>query len=498
MSEKNSVEQGNDRYISCKRWQLAVWPLHTTASAFISIVIGFANYIATGEFALSVITAGIVATVARIFDGVIDPFVAMVTDRVNPKIGAVKFLIIVGRGISVLSIFGLFFWSYHWPFSTFWFVFFNLTAVVGSTVGAIANHTGNALLTTNPKQRPMIFRWQMVYTTFIGTVTNIILTQVLVPLYGGITTETIQAYALIMIGMMIVFEILAMISIAPVDKPENYVGREEGDNVKPKDMWNLLTKNRALQMYVVAGVSDKIASQVIQIASVTVLMYGIVIGDYGFSATVGAYSLVPNLALLFWGTHLMRKSGSKKAVIKWSWACIISSSVWLAMMVFVDPTRYGHMSAKNFILPLVYIVVQIVIRACNNMNSAATKALAPDIVDYEMYRSGKFMPSAIGTIYSFVDETVSSVSNTIVAFCLAAIGYTSAQPQPDDPCTPTIFWMAMFLMIGLPVIGWICNLIAMKFYPLDTEMMEKVQEHNSKLRAEEKARRAERAAEAAK
>ena len=104
------------------------------------------------------------------------------------------------------------------------------------------------------------------------------------------------------------------------------------------------------------------------------------------------------------------------------------------------------------------------------------------------------MPSAIGTIYSFVDETVSSVSNTIVAFCLALIGYVSAQPQPDDPSSPTIFWMAMFLMIGLPILGWVCNLIVMKFYPLDVEMMEKVQEHNSKLRAEAKARRMEKVA----
>ena len=484
----------NSKYITCKRWQLALWPLHTTASAFISIVIGFANYIATEEFAISVIVAGVVATASRIFDGVIDPFVAMVTDRLNPKMGAVKLLILVGRGISVLSIFGLFFWSYNWPFAQFWFVFFNLTAVVGGTVGAIANHTGNALLTTNPKQRPLIFRWQMVYTTFVGTITNIILTQIIVPIYGGITTETIQAYALIMIGLMVVFEILASVAIAPVDKQGNYLGRDEGDNVKPKDMWSLLKKNRALQMYVVAGVSDKIAQQVMQITSVGVLLYGIVIGDYGFSATVGAYSLIPNLAFLFWGTHLMRKSGSKKAVVQWSWACIIFSIVWLAMMVVVDPTKWGHMSTKNFILPLIYIIIQIVLRACNNMNSAATKALAPDIVDYEMYRSGKFMPSAIGTIYSFVDETVSSVSNTIVAFCLAAIGYTSAQPQPDDPSTPAIFWMAMFLSIGLPVLGWVCNLVAMKFYPLDTEMMEKIQEHNHKLREEAKARKEANAA----
>lgn len=482
MSDANA----NNNYITCKRWQLAVWPMHTTASAFLTIVLGFANYIATGEFGIGMAAAGIIATASRIFDGVIDPFVAMVTDRVNPKMGAVKFLTLIGRGFSIVSIFGLFFLAYNWPFKFFWYIFFNLLAVVGGTIGAIATHTGNAVLTTNPKQRPMIFRWQMVYTSFIGTLVNIIFTQIIVPACGGITTQAVQINALVMIGLLILFEICAMIAIALSDKPENYIGRDAGDNVKPKDMLDLIIHNRPLQMRIIAGVSDKIAQQVIQISSVTVLLYGIVIGDYGFSGTVGAYSLIPNLVFLFWGTHLMKKSGGKKAVVLWSWACIIMSMVWLAMMVFIDPTKYGHMSASNWILPLLYIIVQIVLKACNNMNSAATGALAPDIVDYELYRSGRFMPSAIGTIYSFVDETVSSVSNTIVAFCLVAIGYTDVQPQPTDPSSPAVFWMAIFLMIGLPVFGWVCNLIAMKFYILDTDMMEKIQAHNSKLRAEHK------------
>ena len=209
----------NSNYITCKRWQLAVWPMHTTASAFLTIVLGFANYIATGEFGIGMVAAGIIATASRIFDGVIDPFVAMVTDRVNPKMGAVKFLTLIGRGFSIVSIFGLFFLAYNWPFKFFWYIFFNLLAVVGGTVGAIATHTGNAVLTTNPKQRPMIFRWQMVYTSFIGTLVNIIFTQIIVPACGGITTQAVQINALVMIGLLILFEICAMIAIAPSDKP---------------------------------------------------------------------------------------------------------------------------------------------------------------------------------------------------------------------------------------------------------------------------------------
>ena len=47
--------------------------------------------------------------------------------------------------------------------------------------------------------------------------------------------------------------------------------------------------------------------------------------------------------------------------------------------------------------------------------------------------------------------------------------------------------MTMFLWLGLPVLGWICTLVAMKWYPLDREMMEKVQEANKEYRAKQKA-----------
>lgn len=35
--------------------------------------------------------------------------------------------------------------------------------------------------------------------------------------------------------------------------------------------------------------------------------------------------------------------------------------------------------------------------------------------------------------------------------------------------------MTMILSVGMPVVGWICNIIAMKFYELDRERMVEIQ-----------------------
>ena len=66
-------------------------------------------------------------------------------------------------------------------------------------------------------------------------------------------------------------------------------------------------------------------------------------------------------------------------------------------------------------------------------------------------------------------------ASTIVGYSAMAIGFKELFPQIDDPYTPAIFWMVMFLFIGIPIIGWIASLIAMKFYPLDQEKMIEVQ-----------------------
>ena len=44
-----------------------------------------------------------------------------------------------------------------------------------------------------------------------------------------------------------------------------------------------------------------------------------------------------------------------------------------------------------------------------------------------------------------------------------------------DPATTKVFVASMCLSLGLPLIGWAINLIAMKFYSLDRETMIQVQ-----------------------
>lgn len=109
---------------------------------------------------------------------------------------------------------------------------------------------------------------------------------------------------------------------------------------------------------------------------------------------------------------------------------------------------------------------------CLNIAEGMMRA---DVIDYELYRSGNFMPGMVGAIYSFTEKIVASFGATIASIAVAAIGYTTVMPQLGDEATWAILWVVEIIVFGLPILGWLANIIAMKFYELDKERMVEIQ-----------------------
>lgn len=109
--------------------------------------------------------------------------------------------------------------------------------------------------------------------------------------------------------------------------------------------------------------------------------------------------------------------------------------------------------------------------------------MTADCADYETYRSGKYVPGLMGTLFSFVDKLISSLGTTIVALELAAVGFAKVQPDQTTPLTPGLFWVGIISFCLIPIIGWLCNLVAMKFYPLTKEKMAEIQDRIAEIKA---------------
>ena len=98
-----------------------------------------------------------------------------------------------------------------------------------------------------------------------------------------------------------------------------------------------------------------------------------------------------------------------------------------------------------------------------------------DVTDYELERSGNYMPGTVGAIYTFSEQIIASFGATIASLAVAAIGYTTTMPQLGDNATWSVLWVVQLICFGMPILGWLANIIAMRYYSLDTERMVKVQ-----------------------
>ena len=112
--------------------------------------------------------------------------------------------------------------------------------------------------------------------------------------------------------------------------------------------------------------------------------------------------------------------------------------------------------------------------------------MTADCADYEVYRSGKYVPGLMGTLFSFVDKLISSFAPMLVSILFAAIGFKEVLPDQNAPFSPQIMHVALFCIYGSVVVGNLCNVVAMKFYPLTKEKMASIQDEIARIKAQAK------------
>ena len=241
-----------------------------------------------------------------------------------------------------------------------------------------------------------------------------------------------QEFSLTFILISGVLTALAITGIWSKDRIEFFGTGKKAPKVKFRDYVSVLKGNRPLQMLVVSAATDKLAIQAGNNSTVMVMLYGIVMGNYGLYGKMSMITMIPSFIMILIGTKYASKFGSKKG--------------------------FGPISG-GIVIPMI-----------------------ADCADYETYLTGRYVPGMMGTLFSFVDKMISSFGTTIVGLAVAYIGYTSAMPQVGDAYTPGVFWVTVGLYIGMPMLGWIASLIAMKFYELDDEKMKEVQEKIAEIK----------------
>lgn len=469
------------QYRRAKLWQIILVAFNAFTGMAVYSLIGLASYSASIGFGVSTAVVGIILTGTRIFDGITDPMLAFVYDRVNTKFGKIRILMIFGFIIEAIALLAMFSWLPGKGLGAFAFTFLYVIYVIGYTLINMTAQTIPALISNDPKQRPTIGVWQTALNYLVPMALGIVLNVVLLPMFGGTyTLEFLSAASKLCLGTAAIGVVLVCIGVSAYDKPENFDGiSKKKEPLKLKDMVEVIKGNKPLQAYIISASSDKLAQVTASQAVIGTMLSGIIIGNMGLSTILNMVGMLPAILFAIVGARYAGKKGNKVAIVDWTKYSIIASVVMLVFFIVVDPKKIAMMGP----LTLVYVILTFALNGTKMGVTTANVGFMADIIDYELDRSGKFIPAVVTGTYSFIDKVISSLGSTIAAASVALIGYTTTMPQPGEEMTPQIFWVTMIIMYIIPILGWICTLVAMKTCNLDKAAMVELQKRIAEKKA---------------
>ena len=461
------------QYRRAKLWQIICYACNGLVGMSVYSLIGMASYSASIGYGITTAAVGIILTCSRILDGITDPLLAFVYDRVNTKFGKLRILLVAGYLIEALALYGMFTGFSSKGLGLPVFALLYIVYIIGYTITNMTAQTIPAIMTNDPRQRPTIGVWTTVFNYMVPMVMSMVLNVVLLPKCGGTYNQAfLTAACNITLIVAAIGTLLVCLGVSAFDKPESFVGTKKSEPLKMADVVEVLKHNKPLQCYIASNASDKLAQQVGSQAIINTMLSGILIGNMGLATTLGVISMVPSIFFAAFGAKYVGKKGSKKGIVTWTCISMAITSVLILFFIFTDTRQIGVMGSWNMI---VYVLLTLLQNGSNMCITTSNTSYMADTIDYELDRSGRYIPAVVSGTYSLIDKLITSVAAVIATGAVAILGYTTTMPQPTDAYTSGIFWMTLAIKYGLPMLGWLITLMAMLGCPLTKEEMVNVQ-----------------------
>ena len=441
-------------------WRIAGYALNNTATNVYLMMMNYATYYLMGWVG-----------------------VGMMVDKTNGKFGKNRPFIVIGQIILCVTSYIAFHVTHKLPQGVR-FPFYVVVLMVyylGYTCQCVVTKSAQSCMTNDPKQRPMFASFDGVFNTLLFAILGIIIPRIAdgyTDVGGYASTQFMHTLWLMTAIMSACFTVIAVISITPKDRPEFF---GTGKPIKVG-----LKNNRAIQMLVLSASTDKLGSSA-KSSAVMVAMFACIAGSNLLQSNVTGLVTIPStivcfLFISFFATRL----GQRKAMLIGSVGGLVINGALAALWLLGDPTTMTSNPATGALnwgyFLILYLVLTIIAAGFQGISGNIVIPMTADCADYEVYRTGKYVPGLMGTLFSFVDKLVSSFAPMVAGVMFSMCGYTDHNPVMGDPVTPGLRGGVVFCAYGMIMLGLVCNLIAMKFYPLTKEKMEEIQDEVAQIK----------------
>ncbi len=290
------------------------------------------------------------------------------------------------------------------------------------------------------------------------------------------------------IAISVLLTALAIIGIAEKDNPKYYgIGGDKQEKVKMSEYAEIIRDNKPMQRLMVAGAGCKLALAIATNTTVLLALYGILMGNYNSlylpMMVLGYVCAVPFFLL---SMRTSQKLGQRASLIRYvsvALVCYVGVLALLLLSSHGDPARMLAFPFQGGGAINLYTILFIVFFGVGYGAYYATAdmpiPMVADCSDYETYRSGKYIPGIMGTLFSLVDKLVSSLAQTLVALIFLICAGLSDLPTDSTPYSPGIKVSVIVMFCVIPMLAWAATLLAMKGYTLTGEKMKTIQAVNA-------------------
>lgn len=481
METKRKVQQG---YNNAKYWQICFFSLNNAATNLYLALMGYVSYYANSIAGFSVVLVSCILTGMNVFDAITDPVVGFMLDRSKGRFGKFRPFMLLGNLIMAVSAVFLHFMTHE--INRYMRIPFFVAAyglfVLGYTFQTVVAKSGQAILTNNPKQRPVSTYFDSLFVMAAFGGTAVFVANYLVPKYGGFTNEALfKEYVVWVVLCSLVCTVLAMIGIASKDKVSLLKKQSSIQKVQIRDYWDIIRHNKPIRILILAACMNKFASTVYAHTTVGVMVFGILMNNYAIAGLIGIVTAVPTMFVISAGIRVAQSMGQKRSLMLFTALGIFFQVVMTGVLMQENINAVSFNPRHINGITIGFVLVYILLNGCKSITNNMVVPMIADCSDYERYRSGRFVPGLMGALFSFVDKVFAALGTAFVGLVMLVMGYNRRFPQIGDELTRELKGTTLFLYCGLPMICWLLSLFFMKFYELDKRKMFEV---SKKLRRE--------------
>lgn len=468
------------KYHRAKQWEIALFTLNNSATNLYLVAFGFLTYYTTGPVGLTTFLVGNVLGAVRLFDGIIDPAIGIIMDKVDSKWGRFRPIMLLSN-LSLILSFIILFNTHQFEGSmkivvlAFALIFHKIAYSFQQTVTKAAQPA----LTNDPSQRPLFSVYDTLFSSMgVFALSQLIISNWLAPRHGGeFGMPFFRELIFGVCAVSIVLTVLAMIGISRKDNKEFFgLGEETVETKSIKDYLSVIKGNKPLITLATAGGVMKFLVQLVADQAFLVILFGIVLGNYALTGQIALFQIAINFFVVLGFTRLATKTDLKMSYTTSLVLLLASIGTMAAILLTADnPTQIFANGIFTSPVSILFTVGYLGLRMFSGYPTSIVLTMAADITDYETARSGRFVSGLIGTVFSLTDSIASALVPIIIGIVVAAVGYTEAYPDVSEALTPGLFRAGVIIAVVIPAILVTLAFVLIRIYPLDRQAMEDVQ-----------------------